>query len=85
MLLLVTCVLTQVLYPIGYGMLTGPDWSNAIGATLLAARNGLLVAITVIAVRAGAAADPAGTGVTVTADPPAHRVAGGRSRWSRRC
>ncbi len=32
-------------------MLTGPHWSNAIGATLLAARNGLLIAITVIAVR----------------------------------
>jgi hypothetical protein len=50
-LLLVACGLTQVLYPIGYGMLTGPHWSNAIGATLLAARNGLLVAITVVAVR----------------------------------
>jgi len=50
-LLLVTCALTQVIYPVGYGMLTGPHWSNAIGAALLAARNGLLVAITVIAVR----------------------------------
>jgi hypothetical protein len=50
-LLLLTCALTQVIYPIGYGMLTGPHWSNAIGATLLAARNGLLLAITVIAVR----------------------------------
>jgi len=50
-LLLVACALTQVIYPAGYGMLTGPHWSNAIGATLLAARNGLLVAITVIAVR----------------------------------
>jgi len=50
-LLLVACGLTQIIYPVGYGMLTGPNWSNAIGATLLAARNGLLIAITVIAVR----------------------------------
>jgi hypothetical protein len=50
-LLLAACAVTQVIYPIGYGMLTGPHWSNAIGAALLAARNGLLIAITVIAVR----------------------------------
>jgi hypothetical protein len=50
-LLLTACAVTQVIYPIGYGMLTGPHWSNAIGATLLAVRNGLLIAITVIAVR----------------------------------
>ena len=51
LLTVVTCVLTQVLYPLGYGMLTGPHWSNAIGATLLTVRNGLLLAITVLAVR----------------------------------
>src|SRR4029450_1097925 len=45
-LLVVTCVMTQVLYPLGYGMLTGPHWSNAIGAALLTARNGLLLVIT---------------------------------------
>ena len=50
-LLLAGCGLTQILYPIGYGMLTGPNWSNAIGATLLLARNGILVAITWLAVR----------------------------------
>jgi hypothetical protein len=50
-LLLVGCGLTQIIYPIGYGMLTGPHWSNVIGATLLAARNGILLAITVLAVR----------------------------------
>jgi hypothetical protein len=50
-LLLVGCALTQVLYPIGYGMLTGPHWSNAIGATLLLVRNGILLAITWFAVR----------------------------------
>lgn len=49
-LLVVTCVLTQVLYPLGYGMLTGPHWSNAIGAALLTARNGLLLVITALAV-----------------------------------
>jgi hypothetical protein len=49
-LLVVACLVTQVLYPLGYGMLTGPHWSNAIGAALLTARNGLLVAITVLVV-----------------------------------
>jgi hypothetical protein len=51
LLLLLACAVTQVIYPIGYGMLTGPHWSNAIGAGLLAIRDGLLIAITVIAVR----------------------------------
>ena len=51
LLAVVTCVLTQVLYPLGYGMLTGPDWSNVIGAALLTARNALLLVITVLAVR----------------------------------
>jgi Glycosyltransferase family 87 len=50
-LLLIGCALTQILYPIGYGMLTGPNWANAIGATLLLARNGILVAITWFTVR----------------------------------
>jgi hypothetical protein len=50
-LLLAGCALTQVIYPIGYGMLTGPNWSNAIGATLLLARNGILLAITWLTVR----------------------------------
>jgi hypothetical protein len=50
LLVVVTCVLTQVLYPLGYGMLTGPHWSNALGAALLTARNGLLIAITVLVV-----------------------------------
>ncbi|HYT10264.1 MAG TPA: glycosyltransferase 87 family protein [Mycobacteriales bacterium] len=51
LLIVLACVVTQVLYPLGYGMLTGPHWSNAIGAALLTARNGLLLAITVLAVR----------------------------------
>ena len=66
LLLVVGCAVTQVIYPIGYGMLTGPHWSNVIGATLLLIRNGILVAITVLAVRRvleltrSPAADPAG-------------------------
>jgi hypothetical protein len=50
LLVVVTCVLTQVLYPLGYGMLTGPHWSNAIGAALLTARNGLLVAVAALVI-----------------------------------
>jgi hypothetical protein len=50
-LLLVGCAITQIIYPIGYGMITGPNWANVIGALLLLARNGILVAITVLAVR----------------------------------
>jgi hypothetical protein len=50
LLVVVSCVLTQVLYPIGYGMLTGPHWSNAIGAALLTARNGLLIAVTALVI-----------------------------------
>ena len=50
LLVVVSCLLTQVLYPLGYGMLTGPHWSNAIGAALLTARNGLLIAITVLVI-----------------------------------
>jgi hypothetical protein len=50
LLLLVGCGLTQVIYPIGYGMLTGPNWANVIGALLLLARNGILVTITVLVV-----------------------------------
>ena len=50
-LLIVACALTQVIYPIGYGMLTGPHWSNVIGALLLLVRNGILVYITVLVVR----------------------------------
>lgn len=50
-LLLVGCGITQIIYPIGYGMITGPNWANVVGALLLLARNGILVAITVLAVR----------------------------------
>lgn len=50
LLVALTCVLTQVLYPLGYGMLTGPHWSNALGAALLTARNGLLIAITALVI-----------------------------------
>jgi hypothetical protein len=50
LLVAVTCLLTQVLYPLGYGMLTGPHWSNAIGAALLTARNGLLLGITALVI-----------------------------------
>lgn len=50
LLVVVSCLLTQVLYPLGYGMLTGPHWSNAIGAALLTARNGLLIAVTVLVI-----------------------------------
>jgi hypothetical protein len=50
-MLVLSCLLTQILYPLGYGMLTGPDWSNVIGAALLTARNALLLVITVLAVR----------------------------------
>jgi hypothetical protein len=51
LLLVAACGVTQVIYPIGYGMLTGPHWSNVIGALLLLLRNGLLVTITVLVVR----------------------------------
>lgn len=51
LLLVAACGVTQVIYPIGYGMLTGPHWSNVIGALLLLVRNGLLVVITVLVVR----------------------------------
>jgi Glycosyltransferase family 87 len=50
LLVVLTCLLTQVLYPLGYGMLTGPHWSNAIGAALLTARNGLLLAIAALVI-----------------------------------
>lgn len=50
LLLVVTCLVTQVIYPLGYGMLTGPHWSNWIGALLLTVRNGLLLAITGLAI-----------------------------------
>jgi hypothetical protein len=75
LLLLVACAVTQVIYPIGYGMLTGPHWSNAIGASLLAVRNGLLIAITVVAVRRllqltpRPAPDPEGAAVEATRRP----------------
>ncbi len=51
LLLVAGCAVTQVIYPIGYGMLTGPHWSNVIGALLLLLRNGILVYITVLVVR----------------------------------
>jgi hypothetical protein len=50
-LLLGTCLVTQVLYPIGYGMLTTESWANGIGVALLTARNGALVLLTVLALR----------------------------------
>jgi hypothetical protein len=48
-LLLGTCLVTQLLYPLGYGMLTGVNWANGIGVALLTARNAALVWITVVA------------------------------------
>ena len=51
LLLLTGCAITQVIYPIGYGMITGPNWANVIGALLLLARNAILVLITVLTVR----------------------------------
>jgi len=50
-LLLVGGAVTQVIYPIGYALLTNETWATWIGVGLLTARNGVLVAITVIAVR----------------------------------
>jgi hypothetical protein len=50
-LLLASCAVTQVIYPIGYALLTNETWATWIGVTLLTARNGLLLAITVIALR----------------------------------
>jgi hypothetical protein len=50
-LLLGTCLVTQVLYPLGYGMLTTESWANGIGVALLTARNGALVLLTVLVLR----------------------------------
>jgi hypothetical protein len=48
-LLLGTCLVTQIIYPLGYGMLTGVNWGNGIGVALLTARNAALVWMTVLA------------------------------------
>jgi hypothetical protein len=50
-LLLVGAAVTQVLYPIGYALLTNETWATWIGVTLLTARNGILLAVTAIALR----------------------------------
>lgn len=50
-LLLGTCLVTQVIYPLGYGMLTTESWANGIGVALLTARNGALLLLTVLALR----------------------------------
>ncbi len=50
LLTVVACVLTQVIYPLKYEMLIGPHSLNGLGAALLTVRNGLLLAITVLAV-----------------------------------
>jgi hypothetical protein len=67
-LLLVSCAVTQVIYPIGYALLTNETWATWIGVTLLTARNGMLLAITVIAVRRVVA-------LTRRAPAPAHQPA----------
>jgi hypothetical protein len=50
-LLLATCLVTQILYPLGYGMLTGVNAGTWLGVLLLTARNGALIALTVLALR----------------------------------
>jgi len=50
-LLLGTCLVTQIIYPLGYGMLTGVNAGTWLGVTLLTARNGALLALTVLALR----------------------------------
>ena len=50
-LLLVTCLATQVIYPLGYGMLTSEAWYGWIGVSLLTARNLALVVLTVLVLR----------------------------------
>ncbi len=50
-LLLATCLLTQVVYPLGYGMLTTEAWFTVVGVSLLTVRAGLLVALTVLLAR----------------------------------
>jgi hypothetical protein len=50
-LLLGTCLVTQVIYPLGYGMITGVNAGTWLGVTLLTARNGALLALTVLALR----------------------------------
>ena len=84
-LLLVACGLTQIIYPIGYGMLTGPNWSNAIGAD--AAGRPQRAARRDHGDRgpAGAAADPAGSRRDRDRDPPARPPGRRTSRWSPPC
>jgi hypothetical protein len=50
-LLVGTCLVTQVIYPLGYGMLTGVNAGTWFGVTLLTARNGAVLALTVLALR----------------------------------
>jgi hypothetical protein len=50
-LLLGTCLVTQLIYPLGYGMLTTESWANGVGVALLTARNGALLLLTVLALR----------------------------------
>ena len=50
-LLLITCVITQVIFPIGYALLTHETWASAIGVTLLTVRNVLLAAGAVMVAR----------------------------------
>jgi Glycosyltransferase family 87 len=50
-LLLATCLVTQVIYPLAYHSVTEQSWTNVFGAALLTTRDGLLVAVAVVAVR----------------------------------
>jgi Glycosyltransferase family 87 len=50
-LLIVTCLVTQVIYPIGYALLTGENAGSWFGVLLLTARNAMLVWITFLALR----------------------------------
>jgi hypothetical protein len=50
-MLIVTCLVTQVIYPIGYALLTGENAGSWFGVLLLTARNAALVWITVLALR----------------------------------
>lgn len=49
-LLMVACVLTQVLYPPLYGLLTGNSWASPIGVAMLTVRDALLIRLAVLLV-----------------------------------
>jgi Glycosyltransferase family 87 len=50
-MLIVTCLATQVIYPIGYALLTGENAGSWFGVLLLTARNATLVWITFLSLR----------------------------------